>query len=137
VPTLRITLTFDGGSRGNPGPAYGSYVLESKDPRLRRPRPIRLTFAHGTNNEAEYWTLLKALQDTSAMLLGLRVPLEDVELTVRGDSQLVLSQVAGEWKAKDDRMRRLRGEVQELLEPFGRVRFQHQPRSRSVRQLGH
>ena len=134
---MRLTLTFDGGSRGNPGPAYGSYLLQSRDPRLEPRRLVRLDFGRGTNNEAEYWTLLAGLRELHSALKRRSVPLDDVELIVVGDSQLVLRQVAGEWKLKDARMRDLCGDARELLEPFWRVILRHQPRSRTVRQLGH
>src|SRR3712207_7739911 len=39
-------------------------------------------------------------------------------LEVRGDSALVLQQVLGAWKAKDDRMRALRDEARALLRRF-------------------
>ena len=137
MSALRLTLTFDGGSRGNPGPAYGSYLLQSRDPRLEPRRLVRLDFGRGTNNEAEYWTLLAGLREIQSALQRRSVPLGEVELMVVGDSQLVLRQVAGEWKLKDARMRDLCGDARELLEPFGRVVLRHQPRSRIVRQLGH
>lgn len=131
----KVTLTFDGGSRGNPGPAYGSFLVEARG--LFARRLTRLTFGRGTNNEAEYWTLIAGLRDLLGELGRSSMSPGDVDLTVRGDSRLVLDQIGGKWKAKDARMRRLRSEVQELLSPFGSVRLAHQPRSRSVRQLGH
>ncbi len=137
MSSLRLTLTFDGGSRGNPGPAYGSYLLQSRDPRMEPRRLVRLDFGRGTSNEAEYWTLLAGLRDVHRALQRHSVPLGELELMVVGDSQLVLRQVAGEWKLKDARMRDLCGEARELLEPLGRVVLRHQPRSRTVRQLGH
>lgn len=137
MPRLKATLTFDGGSRGNPGAAYGSYLIESRGSSTPLHRLARLEFGCGTNNEAEYLALLAGLRDVQASLAGVAIPTEDVELTIRGDSQLILRQVGGEWKVKDPRMRRLCYEAQRLLQPFGRVLLRHQPRSRTVRQLGH
>ncbi|HET7011394.1 MAG TPA: ribonuclease HI family protein [Anaerolineales bacterium] len=134
---LRVSLTFDGGSRGNPGPAYGSYLLQSRTPALPDRRLKRLRFGRGTNNEAEYWTLVAGLKDLRSTLAAAGLRPADVELTVRGDSQLVLSQLKGEWKAKDARMRRHRDETLDLLDGFGKVHLVHQPRARSVRTLGH
>jgi ribonuclease HI len=133
----QVSLTFDGGSRGNPGPAYGSYLLQAKAPPLPKRRLVRLTFDQGTNNEAEYWTLLAGLKDLLAELRAGAVPPAQIDLSIRGDSQLVLQQIQGEWKAKDPRMRGYRDEALDLLAAFGDVRLSHQPRSRSVRQLGH
>jgi probable phosphoglycerate mutase len=134
-PKSKVTLTFDGGSRGNPGPAYGSYLLDSRDLRLRRLQ--RLSFGEGTNNEAEYWTLLAGLRDLLGELEAKSIPSASVELAIRGDSRLVLEQIAGRWKAKNARMRQLALEVRDLLGAFNIVHPVHQARSRSVRLLGH
>ena len=125
-------LVFDGGSQGNPGVGYVSYALfEGGHPG----RPERLSFPGSlTNNEAEYLTLLGGLRDLLARL-GNRAGTASLE--VRGDSALVLQQVQGNWKAKDDRMRALRDEVRGLLRQFGRWRMVQQPREDSVRVLGH
>ena len=58
-------------------------------------------------------------------------------LEVRGDSQLVIQQVLGQWKAKDERMRTLRDEVRRLLNNVAKWRLVQQPREDSVRVLGH
>jgi len=137
VPKVKATLTFDGGSLGNPGPAYGSYLLESKSTSAPLRRLVRLNFGRGTNNEAEYWTLIAGVRAMTDALGAMGERPVDVELTVRGDSQLVLRQVAGEWKTKDARMRQLCGDVQDLLGDYGRVSLRHQPRAKSVRRLGH
>lgn len=125
-------LVFDGGSRGNPGAGYGSYALFEGG----RPGAVqRVDFPETmTNNEAEYRTLLAALRDLLARL-GPRAPASTLE--VRGDSALVIHQVQGGWKAKEDRMRALRDEVRGLLKRFGKWRFVQQPREDSVRVLGH
>jgi hypothetical protein len=56
---------------------------------------------------------------------------------VRGDSALVLHQVEGTWKAKDDRLRALRNRVRQLLARFKAHRLVLQGREESVRVLGH
>jgi ribonuclease HI len=125
-------LIFDGGSEGNPGRGYGSYALFEGG---RPARPVRLDFAGSlTNNEAEYQTLIGALDD---LLARLAERAAQASLEVRGDSALVLQQVQGRWKAKDDRMRALRDEVRARLGRFARWRLIQQPREDSVRVLGH
>lgn len=126
------TLIFDGGSQGNPGPAYGSYALiEGGSPA----RVTRLSFDEPlTNNEAEYHTLLSALRGLRARL-GARAA--EAGLEVRGDSQLVIEQVAGRWKAKEARLRELRDDVRRELAGFGRHRLIRQARADSVKVLGH
>ena len=125
-------IVFDGGSRGNPGVGYGSYaVFDGTKPgqvqRLEFPDPM-------TNNEAEYHTLIDALA-ALARRLGQRAA--GTSLEVRGDSQLVIQQVLGHWKAKDERMLRLRDQARAGLQRFGKWRMVAQPREDSVRVLGH
>ena len=144
-------LVFDGGSRGNPGPGYGSYALikptESADlPELAEPSAlsarsadvVRLDFgARMTNNEAEYDTLIAALEDLIARITQAGRNPAEFSVEVRGDSRLVINQVSGAWKARDERMRTRRDRVRELLDRFGSYELRRQPRQESVRLLGH
>jgi ribonuclease HI len=125
-------IVFDGGSRGNPGVGYGSYAVfdgtkPGKVERLEFPDPM-------TNNEAEYHTLIAALAALAGKL-GARAA--ETSLEVRGDSQLVIQQVLGHWKAKDERMLRLRDQARAGLRRFRKWRMVAQPREDSVRVLGH
>jgi len=130
-----VELIFDGGSHGNPGPSYGSYVIRGMPGSVKK--PARLKLQHGTNNEAEYRTLIAGIEAVLAQAEARSLEPGEIELLLRGDSSLVLKQVEGLWKAKDARMRALRDQVRSLLKPFARVRYKHQPRSKSVRVLGH
>lgn len=133
--TDRYLLVFDGGSKGNPGPAYGSYHIRPwADP---DGTTERLNFGLGTNNEAEYLSMIAGLRSLRAFLRGRGADLAQVELELRGDSQLVLRQLQGDWKAKDERMRALRDEARGLLRGFRKVEFVEQPRQDSVDLLGH
>jgi ribonuclease HI len=60
-----------------------------------------------------------------------------VELNIKGDSQLVIKQLQGEWKAKNARLRALRDRVHNLLMHFGKVELSQQDRQDSVEILGH
>lgn len=132
---LRVELIFDGGSRGNPGPAYGSYRLKLGSEKARS--PVRLDFGKGTNNEAEYMTLIRALKDLNLELNKTGIDPGLVQLRVRGDSQLIIRQLQGRWKAKDARMRDMRDEIWNLTDTLGSIKYIHQARSRSVAALGH
>ena len=134
-PRKKLILIFDGGSRGNPGPAYGSYLI--RDEGKRRPRPARLQFGRATNNEAEYMALLAGLEAVLGRLEAQDQDPGEVLLEVRGDSQLVVQQLNGNWKAKNPRMRALRDQARKLMERFGEVQVVHQDRSKSVEALGH
>ncbi len=128
---LPIQIIFDGGSIGNPGRGYGSYQLTVGG---KAEPPKRLEFgSHHTNNEAEYDTLTRALE---AVLRRAKVPLR-VQLDIRGDSQLVINQINGAWKAKDPRMRERLEQVRALLQQFGGWTATWHERSKSVKALGH
>ena len=128
-------VVFDGGSEGNPGFGYGSYAVITRD---GRQRVRRLDFEDDmTNNEAEYDTLIAALEDISERVEAAGRRPADFTVEVRGDSNLVLRQVRGDWKAKDERMRHRRDVVRSLLARFGGYRLVEQPREESVKVLGH
>jgi probable phosphoglycerate mutase len=135
VPPADITLVFDGGSLGNPGQGYGSFVYQGM---ISTPSPIRLEYpGQTTNNEAEY----------STMLNGLRTILQELEregqnpatmsINVLSDSKLVVEQVSGRWKVRHAPLRPFHSEAQSLLSRFGSWRLHWQPRLESVRLLGH
>lgn len=126
-----IVLIFDGGSIGNPGDGYGSYQL-TVEGRVEAPR--RLEFGPNyTNNEAEYDTLIAALEQ---VLLRSRDP-RAVYLDIRGDSQLVIKQITGQWKIKEPRMQQRAAHVHHLLRQVGGWRATWHGRANSVEALGH
>lgn len=129
-------ITFDGGAQGNPGPGYGSYALT----RVRDGKSdlVRLDFGRAmTNNEAEYETLIAGLQALIERIEAAGRSPADFSVEVRGDSALVIHQVQGNWKTRDDRMRLLRNRVRELLARFKGYRLTLQERDESVRMVGH
>lgn len=131
----RFQIVFDGGSKGNPGPAYGSFFIQP----WTDPDGVieRLTFGDGTNNEAEYLSLISSLRFLLAFLAGKGLEPSAVSVEIHGDSQLIIRQLKKQWKAKDSRMRTLRDEALQLLERFGRYQLTEQPRAKIVKRLGH
>jgi ribonuclease HI len=129
-------IIFDGGSKGNPGPGYGSYALRRSSD--GKEQIVRIDFEREmTNNEAEYESLIEALRGLIERIERADRSPEDFDLEVRGDSALVLNQVRGNWKAKDDRMRDLRDQARILLSRFKDWQLVHHDREESVRILGH
>lgn len=129
-------LTFDGGSKGNPGWGYGSFAIT----RVRdgAQRLERLEFGQDwTSNEAEYDSLIAALESLIERIEGADRYPQEFALEVRGDSTLVINQILGKWKAKDPRMVERRDRCRRLLRRFGQVEMLTQPREESVRVLGH
>jgi len=129
------TLTFDGGSKGNPGQGYGSYELRTSDDRARLER--RTYGDHVTNNEAEYQTLIEGLSDIVRTLQTAGKDPSRYRVRVQGDSQLVIRQLTGEWQIKHPEMRTLHAQVLTLAKQLGTVEYRWHRREHSVKTLGH
>jgi ribonuclease HI len=135
LPDADVTLVFDGGSLGNPGKGYGSFVVRGV---LETSRPVRLEFpGRTTNNEAEYLTMLQGLRTIARQLEREARDPESTTITVMSDSKLVVEQVSGRWKVRHANLRPLHDEAVELLSNFASWRAVWQPRIESVRLLGH
>ncbi|MCY2951147.1 MAG: ribonuclease HI family protein [Planctomycetota bacterium] len=117
-----ITLEFDGGSRGNPGPAGIGIVLRAADstPLVTLGRFI----GRATNNVAEYTALVTALQ--KARDLGAR------RIRVCGDSELVIKQMRGEYRVKHPDLQPLHREAQALANQFEHVTIEHNYREKNT-----
>src|SRR5688572_16380858 len=114
-----ITLQFDGGSRGNPGPAGVGVVLRAADgtPIVTLGRFI----GRATNNVAEYRGLITALQ--KAKEIGAR------RVKVLGDSELIVKQMRGEYRVKNPDLRVLYDEAQDLFNSFDAATIDHNYRA--------
>ncbi len=131
----RYDVTFDGGSLGDPGKGYGSYVIDSAN---EQGQPVRLDFSPNgevvTNNQAEYRSLIEAL----AAILSTSSPDGGAPtVVIHGDSKLVLEQLAGRWKVKNVGLAPLYEQARLLLGEFDSVRFEWHGRANSVKRLGH
>ena len=115
---MRARLSTDGGSRGNPGPAAYGYVLEADDGTVLDARGEAIGVA--TNNVAEYRGLLAGLE--SALERGV----EEVEVV--SDSELLVRQMRGEYKVKNEALRELVADAHALASRLGRVRYTSVPR---------
>lgn len=129
-------LTFDGGSKGNPGRGYGSYAITRVKDGFQRLERLDLGDRY-TNNEAEYDTLIAALRDLLGRIDKAGRDPQEFSLEVRGDSTLVINQLQGRWKIREPRMKERVDRCRPLLQRFGMVDLQTQPREESVRVLGH
>lgn len=135
APEQPIEIIFDGGSKGNPGEGYGSYALRWPG---SQPQVVRLRFGNRvTNNEAEYDTLIAALEGVLKRLRDQGADPKTARLDIRGDSLLVINQVLGQWKAKEERLQGRRNRVRDLLKAVGSWQLRHHDRKHSVNALGH
>ncbi|WP_307845430.1 bifunctional RNase H/acid phosphatase [Planomonospora sp. ID67723] len=113
----------DGGSRGNPGPAgYGAVVKDAADGQILVEDAAAIGTA--TNNVAEY----------RGLIAGLRVLLDlagdGAVAEVRMDSKLVIEQMAGRWKIKNEGLRPLAMEAGTLARRL-RVTWRWIPREKN------
>ncbi|MDG5775867.1 ribonuclease HI [Haloarculaceae archaeon H-GB2-1] len=113
----RAHVYFDGAARGNPGPSAIGWVVVTSDGIVSEGGE---TIGRATNNQAEYQALLKALE--TATDYGFN------EVDVRGDSELIVKQVRGEYDANDPTLREHRVTVRELLDRFDEWTLEHVPR---------
>jgi ribonuclease HI len=135
APEQAIVVIFDGGSRGNPGQGYGSYALRWPG---QAQQIVQLRFGDRvTNNEAEYDTLIAALEAILQRLADSGAAPKSAKVEIRGDSLLVVNQVKGLWEAKEARLQVRRDHVRELLDAFGAWQLIHHDRENSVQTLGH
>lgn len=135
APEQPIVVIFDGGSRGNPGQGYGSYALRWPG---QAQQIVQLRFGDRvTNNEAEYDTLIAALEAILQRLLDAGAAPSTARVEARGDSLLVINQVKGLWEVKEARLQARRDRARGLLEQFGAWQLIHHDREQSVQTLGH
>jgi ribonuclease HI len=132
VPGADYTVVFDGGSLGNPGQGYGSYEIAGPDGTIAA---RQVQFGNDmTNNQAEFRAVIAALED----LLERVGPRADaLSVAVRGDSQLVIRGLTGEWRVKHPGLQPLHRRAADLLRRFGNVDLAWHPRRESVRTFGH
>ncbi|MBS3812823.1 ribonuclease HI family protein [Candidatus Bipolaricaulota bacterium] len=118
----RIIFYTDGASRGNPGDSAWAYILLSENGEQLASQSGYI--GRGTNNQAEYFAVIRALQRASEITTG----------TLEGysDSQLVVNQITGKWKVKNPELNRLCNRAKELQEDFVTVSFKHVPRSHEM-----
>lgn len=113
-----VAVYADGGSRGNPGPSAGGYVIFDDQKRQLVHRGIYLGIT--TNNQAEYTALKLALEE--AKTYGAR------EVNVYMDSMLVVNQMKGIFKVKNRDLWPIHDSVRQLTQQFKQVTFTHIPR---------
>jgi ribonuclease HI len=119
---MSVTIHIDGAARGNPGPAAFAYVIT--------PDQGPVIEEHGrlgkaTNNVAEYTALVRALE--RAAQLGAD------RLLILSDSELLVKQMNGQYRVKNEDLREFYDQAQRLLGRFERVTIRHVPRSENSR----
>ena len=118
-PSDNFVMFFDGGSRGNPGNAGSGYVIYTA-----KSQKVYSNYANigiGTNNKAEYSGMIFGMK--SALDLGIK------NLEIRGDSDLVIKQMKGEYRVKNEGLKPLYQEACRLAKMFNKISYTWVPRS--------
>ncbi|MEA2576161.1 MAG: ribonuclease [Chloroflexia bacterium] len=132
---MELYVVFDGGSRGNPGQGYGSFLVQSPG---RKPVIKRLEFGDNyTNNQAEYDSLIGSLNYIIERLNTTGRSPDQVQLDIKTDSDLVVNQILGNFKVKDAGLRKRHEQATDLLGQFADWTISWHPRDESVKLLGH
>ena len=116
-------MNVDGGSRGNPGPAAVAAVVTDTSGEELAERAE--TIGDATNNVAEYRALLLGIE------LAKELEAEDVEFV--GDSKLIVEQVKGNWKVKQDHLRPLHTRARDALRELPSWSIRHVKRGENER----
>ena len=110
-----IVIHTDGASRGNPGPAaIGIVVYSLEGEALYEYGEV---IGDNTNNYAEYTAVLRALEMARENAVS--------SLTLKSDSQLLVRQLAGEYKVKSETLRPLYLSCMDIKQSIASVSFEH------------
>jgi len=117
--SAHLVVYVDGASSGNPGPCGCAAVVKTAggETVFEKAR----AFGPATNNVAEYQGLLLGLE-VAATLRARR-------LTIRSDSELLVRQLAGEYKVRSPHLKPLWRQARQMLAPFETVEIEHVPRT--------
>jgi ribonuclease HI len=112
---LSVTIHIDGGSRGNPGPAGAGVVLRDDEGAVLYEAGLFL--GRATNNVAEYSGLIAGLKAAAQ--------LQASQVRVVSDSELLVRQMNGQYRVKNEGLKPLYEQARQLSVGFSRCAFQH------------
>lgn len=119
---VKLTIFTDGASRGNPGPAsYGFFIQDENSQTLYEEGKY---LGVNTNNFAEYSAVLNSL-------LYIKNSFKNIsELNFFMDSKLVVEQLSGRFKIKNEKLKKLIAEIR-ALETGVKITYSHIPREKN------
>ena len=123
VSQRHLVLQFDGGSRGNPGPAAVGLTLRTPDG--KNVYELGEFIGTATNNVAEYKALIRGVEAAKALGAG--------ELTIRADSELVVRQILGIYKVRNAALQPLHARAHSLLAEIPKWKMEHVYRESNAR----
>lgn len=110
----KIEVYIDGASKGNPGEsAYGIVIFKNGRIFKKKGDYIGIT----TNNVAEYFSLIFALIEC--------LNFEKDEIEIKSDSQLLVHQINGKFKVKDEILKILHRIALSLISRYNNIKIVH------------
>lgn len=113
---LQAVMNVDGGARGNPGPAGAGIVIASADDGTVL-HESGLFLGRATNNIAEYTALVEGLKIAKTLNVA--------RLAVYSDSELLVKQMCGVYRVKNEGLKPLFQEASKLRQDFETCTIQH------------
>jgi ribonuclease HI len=118
---IKLLVFCDGGARGNPGPAASAFVIYQDKKEIVRENKF---LGKATNNEAEYSAVLIAME-----WLSQNVSSDINEIIFNLDSQLVVRQLSGIYKIKENRLKIFVTKIKSLERKINKkIIYLHVPR---------
>ena len=118
------TLYFDGASKKNPGKSGYGFIIKVNGATILEGHGH---ISHATNNEAEYMGLIQGLKELS------EIDNSSEELTIRGDSSLVINHMNKSWKIKAHNLIPLNQQANKNLDAlksrYKKIVFEYIPRN--------
>ena len=116
---MKLIIYTDGASRGNPGPASYGFTIQDEKGNLLHQKGAYIGIT--TNNVAEYSAVLYALKYILEKFSA-NLPLS---ISCYADSQLVASQLSGQFKIKSQRLKPLILQIRNIEKVLGQVEYTH------------
>jgi len=123
----KVIVYTDGGSRGNPGPSAIGVVIVDEGGKLIK--KYGQTIGEATNNQAEYEAVIFALRKIKA-LFG-KKKIKDLQMEIKSDSELMVSQLKGEFKILEENIQKLFILVWNLKIDYKKISFTLIPREKN------
>jgi ribonuclease HI len=108
-------MYFDGCSEGNPGLSSAGAVIYKNGEEIWS--NSYFVSNNSTNNVAEYFGLIRGLK--RAIKMNIR------SLIIKGDSQLIIKQMKGEYQVKSESMIELYNIAKEFESQFKNISYEH------------
>jgi ribonuclease HI len=118
---LKLVIYTDGAARGNPGPAGIGVVIQNDKGEVIQ--EISGFLGQATNNVAEYTALTTALEKA--------VALNAQEVQLFTDSELIVKQIKGEYRVKNEGLKPLYQKAKGLIQQLGSFTITHVPREKN------